>query len=137
MAAHRWPYEMFGVQCSEGWKSLYEPLLELCKLYNIPVLQVKEKFCGLRFYTGAMDTKIDTLIAAAEHYSYKVCEDCGATGMDYIESAGFVNRVTTGESRTSTWLRSLCAPCREKWDTARESIGNKKELAASNDRTGD
>lgn len=110
-------YEMFGVECGEGWKGLYQPLLDLCQLYNIPVFQVKEKFGGLRFYTGKADSRIDDLIRAAEAESYHTCEDCGTSAIKAWDSEnGPVYEVTTGTSRTSSWIRSLCSPCREKWD---------------------
>lgn len=46
---------------------------------NIPVVvQVKEKFGGLRFYVhGATEKQFD-YIHFAEHLSYRICEDCGA-----------------------------------------------------------
>lgn len=126
MAERKTPYELFGVECGEGWKHLYGPLIDLCKLYNIPVLQVKEKFGGLRFYIGGdkdAPFDIDHLIAAAEEASHKTCEDCGERGqtLEKREDGGirWVNKVTTGPSETSNWLRSLCKGCREKWDASR------------------
>jgi hypothetical protein len=62
---------------------------------NIPVvMQVKEKFGGLRFYVhGATEKQFD-YIYFAEHLSYKVCEDCG-TMKDVM-------------SYDISWIRTLC-----------------------------
>lgn len=118
-------FDSFGVQCGEGWRGLYQPLLDLCKLRGIRVLQVKEKFGGLRFYTGAYeagDSDLTMLIDAAEDYSFKVCEDCGKYGYTYdFDKHENIPKVTTGSSRTSGWIRSLCAGCREKLDLRREA----------------
>ena len=115
------PYSGFGVECNEGWKGLYQPLLDLCKLYNIPVLQVKEKFGGLRFYIGpTSESNFDLypLITAAEAQSFRTCEDCGISGSSWVNSIE-VRKVTTEASETSGWIRSLCEPCRNKWDESR------------------
>jgi hypothetical protein len=40
----KWPYELFGVECGEGWKGLYQPILDYAMEHNIEVHQVKEKF---------------------------------------------------------------------------------------------
>src|SRR3990167_202995 len=117
------PHEAFGIECTVGWKGLYQPLIDLCKLRGIQILQIKEKFGGLCFYVGPYDKDQDitTLIRAAEHYSYHVCENCGECGVrEWVKqedgSYKTVYNVTTGPSRTSGWIRSLCDPCREAWD---------------------
>ena len=114
------PYNGVSVECMEGWRELYEPLIDLCKLKGIKVLQVKEKFGMLRFYTNASD--LDTLIRAAEDRSEYVCESCGTSGY-LLEEPGLINKVTKGPSRTSSWIKSLCDPCREARDVERESRG--------------
>lgn len=55
-----------------------EQLIEARK--NIPVVvQIKEKFGGLRFYVdGATKEQFD-YIQFAENFSYRICEDCGTT----------------------------------------------------------
>lgn len=144
----KWPFEVYGVECSKGWEGLYQPLIDLCKLYDIEVCQVKEKFGGLRFYIGGrvqvdIQTpegieaytkvneeaykKIGKLIAAAEAASFHTCEECGEDGWEFDPEADYQGtgmprrkpKATTGPSDTSAWIRTLCAPCREKWDDQR------------------
>src|ERR1041385_1882792 len=44
------------------------------------VVQVKQKFGGLRFYTNNCPGSIHDVISFAEQLSYTICEDCGAPG---------------------------------------------------------
>ena len=44
------------------------------------VMQVKEKFGGLRYYTNWEDDYITQKIREAEGMAYKTCEDCGQPG---------------------------------------------------------
>ncbi len=81
----------FGFECGDGWFSL---IGRLCaniqnridkeknpKYPQARVMQVKEKFGGLRFYIdGASDAKIFDIIRKAEDDSYKTCESCGKKG---------------------------------------------------------
>lgn len=120
------PYELFHIECGKGWEGLYRPLLDLCKLKGISVMQVKEKFGGLRFYIGgyAAEQDISMLIRAAEAHSYHTCEDCGEDGIlrHIRQEDGYykpIYKATVGASRTSGWMRTLCEPCREKWDASR------------------
>ena len=114
------------IECSKGWASLYEPLIWYCAAKGIPVMQVKEKFGTLRFYTGPNeDPHIDTLVAAVEAYSGHVCEECSERGVVTWErqedgSYKTIFKATTGPSRTSSWIKTLCAPCREARDKQRE-----------------
>jgi hypothetical protein len=93
------------VECQKGWEKLYGSLFQLCKLLNIEVLQVKEKFGGLRFYVGAVPPEylsmVYAIIEAVEAQSFRVCETCGTR-----------NGVTTAGS----WVLTLCQECREKRD---------------------
>jgi hypothetical protein len=82
----------YGVERGEGWKSLYEPLLERCKAEGVAVLQVKEKFGGLRFYvSGGSDDLFDAIDEVASK-SFTICEQCGAPG----------------ELRKRGWSKTLC-----------------------------
>ena len=118
------PFDLFGVECGEGWRKLYQPLLDLAALYNIPVFQVKEKFGGLRFYVGSSgdvekDQWMDAVIRAVETASFHTCEDCGEDGSEgWDEGTGKPRwKATTGQSG---WIRTLCRPCREKWEEGRD-----------------
>lgn len=112
-------YNGVYVECMAGWRDLYEPLIDLCNTKKIKVLQVKEKFGLLRFYTDKPE--LDLIIRAAENHSKNVCEACGTSGYKFERpDGGLVNKVTTGPSRSSNWIKTFCDPCREARDVARE-----------------
>lgn len=101
--ALRYTLMPFGFDCGDGWFRLVDTLcaniegvfktLELnAKFGNcdkpdrdmFSVVQVKEKFAGLNFYTGAMNKdvydRVEGRIAMAEAMSYFICETCGNAG---------------------------------------------------------
>ncbi len=105
-----------------GWKKLVDPLEEVCKLTNTSILQVKEKFGGLRFYVGSAPEWLYDLIHIAEWASIKTCEDCGVYDGQYksplptpMPSDGEpqFHKVTCSSS-DGYWLRTLCTDCRVK-----------------------
>lgn len=77
-----------------GWgdilKRLIEDLFELG--WDGHVLQVKEKFGGLRFYVGSGSEAIHARIGDAESESNRTCEQCGAPG----------------KVQGKFWLKTLC-----------------------------
>jgi hypothetical protein len=129
MSAPKTPYELFAVECGEGWKHLYQPLLDLAGLYGATVLQVKEKFGGLRFYFagGSNYDGLQMLVDAAEMKSYHVCEDCGEDGWEWDPTIPKTDP-RYGESRSKArlrkggWLRTLCDPCAEKCGYVQEEV---------------
>jgi len=92
------PYQLFGVECQSGWARLYEPIRARCQSAGVPILQVKEKFGGLRVYVGAADPALLQAIERAEQQSHTICEVCGA---DHAAT-------TPG---ADGWLRTRCASC--------------------------
>lgn len=87
------------VQCrvSCGWSDL---LWKLCSdiealrpNQDFKVVQIKEKFGGLRFYVQNSNESIDKLISEAEGKSYFLCEECCAPG----------------ERRAGGWVKTLCS----------------------------
>jgi len=82
----------YFVECGEGWKPLYQPIIERCKAEGVTVLQVKEKFGGLRFYVIGGDDDLYAAISEAESKSKTICEQCGAPG----------------ELRKTGWWKTLC-----------------------------
>ena len=79
-----------GFAIGPGWYHIVE---ELCgniawHLKNLKddvrpdfkVVQVKEKFAGLRFYVENTDATIDGMIYMAESWASKSCEVCGNRG---------------------------------------------------------
>jgi hypothetical protein len=93
LAASRLPIRDGWLACvGPGWVSLVEPLIQRCIDEGATILQVKEKFGGLRFYVDEASDELCAAIDAAERESYKVCEGCGAPG----------------EPREGGWTRTLC-----------------------------
>ncbi len=80
------------IECGEGWASLYLPLIERCRADGVSVLQIKEKFGGLRFYVGPASDELYAAIDVAEAASLTMCEECGASG----------------KRRGGSWIRTLC-----------------------------
>lgn len=78
----------FGFECGDGWfaliKTLCEHLTALQLGKQFRVVQVKEKFGGLRFYVGNIPTakanEAYALIDDAEGKSFEICELCGKPG---------------------------------------------------------
>lgn len=78
------PYELFGIECGEGWKSLYQPILDWIENYNkehldnpIEIYQVKEKFGVLTIYCSYYTDELRDMINDAMDKSYHICEICG------------------------------------------------------------
>lgn len=78
-----------------GWSKIVEDLVyDLLELgWNGEVVQIKEKFGGLRFYVNEASDAVHERIYEAEKVSYATCEDCG----------------NPGALRSGGWLRTLCA----------------------------
>src|SRR3989304_5951278 len=70
-----------------GWAGIVGDLWDYVKAQDPPIAvnQVKEKFGGLRFYSGGVSEDIvdavNVRIAEAEAQSYKTCETCGQPGL--------------------------------------------------------
>lgn len=68
------------LEISESWYLLIDALCGLIQSYLMQtpevgffhVVQIKEKFGGLRFYTNSHDPTIDGMIRMAEAYSYHI-----------------------------------------------------------------
>ncbi len=102
----------FGFTHGDGWydiiyrlcQGIQDHLDEIDRTNAVPpsspfeVLQVKEKFGGLRFYTNWEDDVIRDLINRAESASLETCELCGLQG----------------EQRGGGWIRTLCDACDKK-----------------------
>lgn len=99
------PYELFGIECGDGWKELYQPILDYVGEYNkthdeeMRVCQVKEKFGGLRVYLNFYDDTVKKMIDDAESKSFETCEICGAPCKQH--SLG-------------SWIYTMCDDCFNK-----------------------
>ena len=90
-----------GCFCPPGWYKLVDQLLTdlsaLDGFHPDMVVQVKSKFCGLRFYLdGEVPEEAREMIRAAEAKSYETCELCGGTPTD---------------TSPTMWGMRLCGPC--------------------------
>jgi len=76
----------WGIETNgDGWNGLIYELSEKIVAMDpeVQAVQVKEKFGGLRFYTGPCDEstydKVQDLIDEYVEISYHTCEECGST----------------------------------------------------------
>lgn len=99
----------FYIECGKGWEPLLRQLCEkIAPKLKAPndffegcfVVQVKEKFGGLRFYVAWSDTDIEKAIQEAEAESFKTCEECGQPG--------------ERRSKASGWQFTACEACAAK-----------------------
>ena len=69
-----------SVKC--GWAHLINDLFDFIDTQNIKIkiIQVKEKYGGLRIYTDVINESLDEKIIELERASFKICEDCGLDG---------------------------------------------------------
>ena len=89
------------VEAPAGWfdmiaelSSVLEPLITSEESY---VVQIKEKFGGLRFYMNSYDKELDYIIGQYEKLSFNTCETCGI--------------FTEKPVRTKGYIRTLCKEC--------------------------
>src|SRR3990167_5443692 len=87
-------YDRTVASVGDGWLKLVQKCIEelIASGWNKEILQIKEKFGGLRFYANGAD---DAIISRYEQLSYTICEECGST-----------DNVTTESS--PRWIRTLC-----------------------------
>ena len=95
----------FGYECDKGWWPLIDECIEELekevnkgKLKAIVILQVKEKFGGLRVYLSGETEDISRIVRRYEILADHVCEVCG-------EFWTAKNRVKGG------WYKVLCSKC--------------------------
>jgi len=100
--------EMFDESCieiaiGEGWSHIVTSLCSAIQFQidhndpdQIKVLQIKEKFGGLRFYASGCNDYLQGMISFAESLSYRTCEFCGST-----QDIG----------RTGGWIKTICKEC--------------------------
>lgn len=87
----KYPIQQFGIECHDGWYALiYNLSVEIEKQvkqwieenpdekdHHPRVIQIKEKFGGLRYYMSSATEYIYDLIEKAEVNSFSICESCG------------------------------------------------------------
>lgn len=100
-------------EINEGWHSLVKNLCNYIENVKseeeieIEVVQIKQKYGGLRFYVqGEVPDKVYQIIEFAQFMSFKICEYCGST-----------KEVTTEPTESSPgYIITLCEDCRDKID---------------------
>lgn len=76
----------------KGWESFVDPIVKKCEEKNLTILQIKEKYGGLRFYYAPLDDEVDAMVDEAEKQSLHTCERCG----------------NQGSLRDGGWWQTLC-----------------------------
>lgn len=110
------PYELFGIECGEGWKGIYQPIIDYIEDYNkdkegedkIEIYQIKEKFGTLSFYVSKKTDELRKMIEDAEAESYHVCEICGR----------HINKQIVEHH----WIYPMCRECYDGMKTKQEKI---------------
>ena len=80
----------------DGWADLVRAFYQACTDAGIKIVQVKEKFGGLRMYTDYPPAHIRKLEVEMETKSLKTCEPCGKPG-----------KPTTN----NYWIKTVCEEC--------------------------
>jgi len=82
-------------ECGDGWLPLIQECIQ--KLidagWNKEIIQIKEKFGTLRFYTNKLNDECWKIISEAEEKSAVTCELCGQPGI---------------LRKDFPWIRTLC-----------------------------
>ena len=102
------PYELFGIECLDGWKELYEPVIAYVNEYNkdknekdkLIIHQIKEKWGKLDFHFNFYTEELMKLVNNARNESGKVCEKCGSR-----DNVGMT---------ISGWHQTICLECLKK-----------------------
>lgn len=99
-----------SIDCGDGWLHLVDAFVDLANVRGWKVLQIKEKFGGLRLYfqpteVGADEAhKIVRLLEAASDHT---CELCGEDGGNW-QNGEFVYK---SKPRSGGWIKTLCDSC--------------------------
>ena len=86
--------ELALMSVGTGWSQLIEELFNFAdeNKTGTKIIQVKEKWGGLRIYTDLINENLDKKIQELEKRSFTICEQCGASG----------------QLRQGNWYRTLC-----------------------------
>jgi hypothetical protein len=84
-------------QVGPGWTPLIQRVYNAREAIGAPIgiIQVKEKYGGLRIYTEYRNDELEEVIAEVGTESFQICEECGAPGVlrkkysRYFTACGF------------------------------------------------
>jgi hypothetical protein len=62
-----------------GWSKLIDKIYDKLPV-EVYIMQIKEKWGGLRFYVASATPEVYDVIDAVERESYRTCEVCGKPG---------------------------------------------------------
>lgn len=92
--------DSFHFECGNGWYDLLDVLCSILErrrrrgsipTNDIDIIQIKEKFGGLRFYCYGTDDYINGMIDFAEKISTRICEECGNPGKLVNSNTGWLH----------------------------------------------
>lgn len=85
-----------------GWDDLVSQLIHdvASASDDVRILQIKEKFAGLRFYYSGGGEEVSKLVDKAERESYTTCQNCGSPEGAEVSRRG--------------WVSTLCASCNDE-----------------------
>jgi len=128
----RTPFSERGFEVNDGWFDLIwklcEDLDEMRKhLIIIPedpfqVLQVKEKFGGLRFYASSYNEDMFRRIHKAENDSFEICETCGTPGTLRNQNGWCTTLCNDCFNESEDKRFANCGDCRACHDPNEETI---------------
>ena len=85
-------YHIIDSLCANIQQRINSRLTTEYPVPQVVVLQIKEKFGGLRFYYNGGDNVVDGMVQMAESWASHTCEVCGASG----------------KARNDGWIKTLC-----------------------------
>jgi hypothetical protein len=115
------------MSCADGWYDIIKACLDRVRedrqnLLAVTVVQIKEKFGGLRFYIrGAASLQTRETIRSAEDESFSICEVTGLPGKLHV-NGGYIrtlNEEYAANDKSGNW-RLL--PERSQFQSTRISI---------------
>jgi hypothetical protein len=97
-------YPPCGIWIGDGWRPVVFAALEhmLALGWSGKLVQVKEKFGGLRIYAENLSAEMQKIVDDAETACRFLCEECGAIADD------------TSPYTNTMWVVTNCVTCRKK-----------------------
>lgn len=96
-----------------GWRPLVRAAVQIITREGGVIMQVKEKFGGLRIYFHSRDTtpgvNLNDVADAAELLAWGLCEECGEAGTLRVDLS---------------WLKTLC---NEHYEERKKQHGQRQE----------
>lgn len=96
----------------DGWRKAFgeqmiEEISQALKGQELIITEIKEKFGGLRFYTGWTTEEVYDIISKYESMSYRICILCGQKA----------TKISKG------WISPYCDACAKEISKTRKHLG--------------